>query len=168
MIRKNAEYPYNEYWLYIVFHKKEKRSYAVLVNKVDQKVRTCISYARYLMSVSEKRVLEDYEQVDHKNEIKQDDRIENLQILSDKENRDKHIKDTLLKYKMVILRCPNPKCNKIFEKMINKTHLSKGGTYTCCSRKCQYEINKIFSSIDFSNNVIEIQERNTYERLCIK
>jgi hypothetical protein len=48
--------------------------------------RKTISYARYLMSTHLGRLLTDEEHVDHINDIKLDDRIENLQILSQKEN----------------------------------------------------------------------------------
>ena len=33
MVREEAKYPYNDYYLYKVFYKKEKRNYAVLIPK---------------------------------------------------------------------------------------------------------------------------------------
>ena len=49
-----AEYPYNNFYIYIVFHKKEGRRFAVLypADKSSGLKRTTISYARYLMSVN--------------------------------------------------------------------------------------------------------------------
>lgn len=83
-----AEYPYNNFYIYIVFHKKEGRRFAVLypADKSSGLKRTTISYARYLMSVKEGRVLEEYEEVDHIDNDKTNDEISNLQILTRSEN----------------------------------------------------------------------------------
>lgn len=133
MKRVVAEYPYNDYYLYIVFHKKENRRYANLVSIKDgKKDRKTISYARYLMSVKEKRILNPEEHVDHKDNNKLNDNINNLQILTLKEN---NIKESIRRgRKMVLLKCPS--CGKEFIKRRNQTHLCKGGKYTGCSRKC--------------------------------
>ena len=134
MKRIIAEYPYNEYYLYIVFHKKEGRRYANLIpiDKASGLKRKTISYARYLMSVKEKRILNKNEHVDHRDNNKMHDDINNLQILSLKENNVKEIKRKGIK--MVVLKCPY--CSNVFEKPKRQTHLQKGGTYTGCSRKC--------------------------------
>lgn len=86
-----AEYPYDKYNLYIVHHKKENRNYAVLtpIYKNSELKRTTISYARYLMSVKLKRFLTVEETVDHIDNDRTNDSIENLQILSDKEDKKK-------------------------------------------------------------------------------
>lgn len=134
MKRVIAQYPYNEYYLYIVFHKKEGRRYANLVpiDKSSGLKRKTISYARYLMSVHEKRILNPEEHVDHKDNDKSNDDIANLQLLSLKENNAKEGKRR--GKKMVTLQCPN--CNKVFEREKRQTHLQKGGHYTGCCRKC--------------------------------
>lgn len=130
---KIAEYPYNDYKIYKVFHNKEKRNYAILVPLDNSnKKRTTISYARYLMSVKEGRILNSWEEVDHIDNNKQNDSLDNLQILTKKQNKEKQIKT--LSHQMCKLKCPN--CGKIFYRRKNKTHLIKGGTYTSCSRKC--------------------------------
>ena len=46
--------------------------------------------------------------------------------------------------KLVELKCPG--CNKIFVKEKNKTFLQKGGTYTCCSKKCVGKVSHLSSS----------------------
>lgn len=133
MKRVRAKYPYNDYYLYIVFHKKQNRNYANLIPIDPSKNRRkTISYARYLMSVKEQRILNRDEQVDHIDNNKQNDRIENLQILTVKENNQKeaiHRGGCAL----VELKCPN--CGKIFVKMKNHTFIKQGGNYTACSRK---------------------------------
>jgi hypothetical protein len=78
-----AEYPFEEYKLYVVFHKKMKRRMACLVSKEN---RTTISYARYLMSVHLGRKLTKIETVDHIDGDTLNDSLENLQILSNEDN----------------------------------------------------------------------------------
>lgn len=134
MKRVQAQYPYDNYYLYIVFHKKEGRRYANLIpiSKSLGLKRITISYARYLMSVHEKRILNSDEHVDHKDNNKLHDDISNLQILTLKENNTKEAKRR--GRKIVVLKCPY--CNTIFERPKRQTHLQKGGKYTGCSRKC--------------------------------
>lgn len=134
MKRVVAEYPYNSYYLYIVFHKKEGRRYANLIpiDKTSNLKRKTISYARYLMSVKEKRILNKNEHVDHIDNDKTHDDINNLQILSLRENNIKEAKRR--GKKTVILKCPH--CGVIFEKRKGDTHLQKGGLYTGCCKKC--------------------------------
>lgn len=82
-------YPYHEYKLYRIFHKKEGRWYAQLVKPGttgSKTERTTMSYARYEMSVKLKRKLLKHEHVDHKDENKVNDHPDNLQILSSLEN----------------------------------------------------------------------------------
>lgn len=137
-----AEYPYNDYYLYIVYHKKEGRRYAVLnpIDKASDIKRKTISYARYLMSVKEKRFLNDNEEVDHIDENKMNDDINNLQILTKKENIAKEKK--FIGKKMVELKCPC--CGKVFSRERRNSHLVKGrGLYTACSRKCSTKFGAI-------------------------
>jgi len=153
--------PFSEYRLYKVFHKKENRWQAVLVGKND---RTTLSYARYLMSVHLGRILDKSEHVDHINGDKTDDRIENFQILTPKENR--------LKYnaldcptELVKLKCPI--CGIDFSRSKSRAyqaiHKDKD---QCCSRKCakihQYALGK--SSVGVSKSLemqVKIKEMHS-------
>ena len=156
-----AEYPYNDYRLYVIYHKKENRRYAVLVpiDKSKNLKRTTISYARYLMSVKEKRILNNNEEVDHIDNNKMNDDINNLQILTKIENIIKENKKN--GRKMVELKCPN--CGKIFNRRRKNTHLTiSKRTYTACSRKCsttfgaikQYHPDSEFVKNGLKENVI--------------
>ena len=131
------EYPFNDYIGYIVKN-PECRKNICLIPLDKTKKRTTISYARYLVSVSEKRILSKKEQVDHIDGNKSNDVISNLQILSAKENTAKYFVQSNKTIKMVKLECPN--CGTIFERQIRQTHLQKNGCYTSCSRKCSYVI----------------------------
>ena len=139
-----TEYPYNNYTGYIVTS-KDNRKYLCLVHSTD-KSRTTISYARYLISVKEKRVLLPTEDVDHKDEDKTNDSLDNLQILTKSNNVLKSQQNRGITRKMVELICPN--CHLQFNKPLNATHLQKGGKYTACSKQCSYSILKKGYSIE--------------------
>ena len=123
---KDAEYPYLGYTLYLSFHKKEKRMMAIFLDKNTKKVSTSTSYARYLMAVHLGRFLTKDEQVDHIDNDKSNDSINNLQILAPRENREKYarIKPTV----PVLKICPI--CSKAFSV---RFHLRKTKS---CSRTC--------------------------------
>lgn len=150
-----AEYPYDDYYIYIVNNKNEGRRYAVLY-PIDSKKckRTTISYARYLMSIKEGRILDSNEEVDHIDEDRINDSIDNLQILNGTENKKKYAKMNCKKT-MVELRCPN--CGTVFVRSKHQTYLSKGGTFSCCSKKCVYEFLSKCRRNEFPSE--EIQKR---------
>lgn len=107
-------------------------------NKTKQ--RKTILYSKFLMSIKLGRILSSEEEVDHIDNDKTNDSIENLQILSKSENRKKL--SFISKRNKIELTCPN--CKNIFIREKRQTHLIKGGTHTCCSRKCsgQYQHKK--------------------------
>lgn len=131
------EFPFNGDG-YKIFHKKEGRWYIYFTKDTGKKSMT--SFARYLMSVKEKRFLNKDEHVDHINNIKDDDRIENLQILTQKENTRK----SFLKCKNVI--CPTCK-KEFFQPRVIRIY---------CSKKCARQ------------NPIELENKKVKEYLGIK
>lgn len=133
------EYPYNQDWDkgYLVTN-PENRKTIILFN--SHKDRSSTAYARYLLAVSLGRYLSDYEQADHINNDKTDDRIENIQLLSKDENRQKQVRHYRENNKVFInLTCPN--CGVIFEyrmsdyKFFTKTKDRKFH----CSKSCADE-----------------------------
>jgi hypothetical protein len=78
--------PFNTDWEcgYVVVNPESRKTVLLIRDSVNE--RSSVSLARYLMCVNLGRYLLPNEHVDHINEDKTDDRIENLQILSPNEN----------------------------------------------------------------------------------
>jgi len=131
------EEPYKSiYKVGYVITNSENRKHIILA-KNDGGISSC-SYARYLMAVKLGYFISKDFQVDHINNDKTDDRPENLQLLTQKENiakQTKHYIDNI--QKRYTLSCFN--CNKEFIiterqlKMRNKS--TKTGNFYC-SRRC--------------------------------
>jgi HNH endonuclease len=87
----NLEEPFSYLWKrgYLQTH-PSGRKYVCLFN--SNSCRTLISYARYLMSVKLGCLIHKDLTVDHINNDKTDDRVENLQLLSLSENINKEAK----------------------------------------------------------------------------
>lgn len=94
------------------------------------KDRTTVSYARYLMSCSIGRLLTEDEEVDHKDEDRTNDSLDNLQILSKQEHIKKTNKNRSPR-KFVLLKCAFCGCE--FKKWENQLH---GRSRFFCSRSC--------------------------------
>lgn len=125
------EYPYSTKYksAYLVVNKDNRRT-VILYNSHSD--RSSTQYARYLMAVKLGRFLEEHEHIDHKDDDKTNDHIDNLQILTLAQNNIKtHKKPN------VELICPN--CHNIFERtrtqLRGRTHLIQTGLI-CCSKKC--------------------------------
>lgn len=120
------EFPFNDIWRhgYIVINKENRRMVCLVNSKT---FRTTISYARYLMCVKERRILAKNEHVDHINDDKTNDSIENLQILTQRENIIKSCKtgETINNF-----ICPI--CSKKFELTARQSHKIN----PTCSRRC--------------------------------
>ena len=120
------EFPFTEKWKkgYLVINKEPRRNVILYNSHAD---RTTISYARYLMSVSLGRMLDRNEVVDHINNDKLDDRLDNYQILSPAENNRKSAKGVT--YKDFI--CPVCQCKFTLE-----ARQFSGKVSPACSRSC--------------------------------
>jgi hypothetical protein len=133
-----TQHPFEAYNAYLVTN-PEKRCNVCLVHKTT-KQRTTTSYARYLMSVKEGRLLLKSEQVDHIDGDKTNDVIENLQILSIKENNLKSVVERDAGLKMISMLCPG--CNIVFERSFRNSFLQKKGRFSTCSKDCLHKVLK--------------------------
>lgn len=118
---------------YLNTNKEPRRVVSLICNDGN---RTSISYARYLVSCKLKRYLYKNEQVDHIDNNKLNDCIENLQILSHKENNiKKNIHLGIKKKEDIELICPV--CNIKFKRPArNIENKLKAGKKPSCSRRC--------------------------------
>lgn len=147
------EEPFRSKWKkgYLVINKENRRN-VCLVN--SHKDRTTVSYARYLMSVKLGRFLSNEEHVDHIDNDKTNDSIENLQILTQRENSDKYSK-IIPRLDRVVYKCPA--CNKVFDVRHGNSHLVNSKKYELktCSRKCSNSLTKLKLSKEDKFNLSE-------------
>ena len=126
--------PYLGRTLYTTVNKQDRRKHALLIKEKIKKRIIHLSYAKYLMEVSLKRKLKNNEHVDHINDNPLDDRMENLQILTCKENNKKSRRHRKISRRWVTLICPI--CKKQIDLPENQTYLVKKTKNTTCSKKC--------------------------------
>lgn len=131
------QYPYTKDWDkgYIVINGQNRKN-VILYN--SPKDRSTTSYARYLVSVSLSRYLEEDEHVDHIDDDKTNDELSNLQILTQTENtrKESRRKGRLLSE----IKCPS--CKTLFTRRRGLTQAvpSLKGKVTCCSTRCSYDL----------------------------
>lgn len=97
--------------------------------------RTTISYARYLVSIREGRLLSEDEEVDHRDNDLTNDHIDNLQILSAIEHRKKTSDNRIKRRQYLSFVCPV--CGESFQR--DRWKLSPNTKEPKCSRKCAFE-----------------------------
>jgi hypothetical protein len=139
-----AKYPFTGYLMSEFVDKKSGRYYIGLYpeDKKSGLKPTTRSKARYMMSVHLGRVLEKWEQVDHKNGDHTDDRVDNFQILTVGDNNRKCRIEQDTKAIPVDLVCPI--CSKDFQMAARnyRFHTKRGRIRFSCSRKCGYKLGK--------------------------
>lgn len=127
-------YPFTDYTVYgPIYHKQEKRMMVVIVHKQNEKVRSSLSYARYLYQTHHAIKLDQNQHIDHIDNDRLNDTISNLQVLSDKENKDKY-SSTLIKH-TIILTCD--RCGEQFERLESQSCKMRGGLHNFCSKQCR-------------------------------
>lgn len=126
-----SQNPFSEFSCYLNFHKKMGRWQVCLYNG-SKGIRRTLLYSKFKMSVRLGRVLEPYEEVDHKDRDKTNDSENNLEVVTRIENK---LRANGSRSKNVVsLRCPH--CDVVFTRERRQTHLIKGGIHTFCSRSC--------------------------------
>jgi hypothetical protein len=132
-----------DYNCYKNFHKKMNRWQVCLVNKNNRNIRKTILYSKYLMNLKENRILSSSEEVDHIDNDKTNDDINNLQIITRKQNKQKYDKNNPAK--IVKLICPF--CSGEFTKKLKNSILVSynKNKRNFCSRSCS---SKFYSNID--------------------
>jgi hypothetical protein len=145
-----VEFPFSDTFshAWCVYHKRLDRYMVSLYSKT---YRTTISLAKYRLSIKLGRILSRHEEVDHIDNDKLNDDVDNLQILSRKANQDKSV------------RCKCEVCGKIFDRrygqVIWKNNVSKP---RFCSRSCE-TVSKRKNYMPIPNDVFEVLTINSYE-----
>jgi hypothetical protein len=128
-------HPFLGYKGYKIWHKGEGRFYVCLVPLVDGLKRTTITLAKYKLSRHFGRRLSKHEQADHIDGDKSNDRLANLQILTQKQNRNKQQIELGISAKWRTLKCPN--CGVKFKRKAHRVDFKlQQGLQPCCSRRC--------------------------------
>lgn len=101
--------------------------------------RTTITYARYVLSVNRGCLLPDGFEVDHEDEDKTNDSLDNLQLLTERENVLKHAEHYRTNVqKSFDYTCANSNCGKLFTLIERKVkmRLAQGNKAFYCSKDC--------------------------------
>ena len=122
--------------LYGPYKRKDGRSIVIHYDPKTKKRKTQ-SYPRYLIEKETNKDLNDFEEVDHINGDRTDNAIDNLQILSSKDNKIKAITETGRERVYLTFICPI--CDrefKIEQRRFKHNQLvqNKKGPY--CSKQC--------------------------------
>lgn len=144
MAYEKLEFPWENCKGYKIFHKGEGRMMMNIIFPNGD--RTTTSYSRYLVSVREGRILESHEHVDHIDENKLNDNLDNLQIVTQKFNNQKHIECKGKKTKDIELVCPI--CGNVFYRPPRNVNTKiKRGHVPTCSRRCGGILSHQFRSL---------------------
>lgn len=136
VMKIELEEPFKSKWknAYLVTNSENRRN-VCLYNDPDD--RTTISYARYLMSVKLGRFLDDDVHVDHKDDDKTNDNIDNLQLLTPESNNQKEAERHRI-HDVIYHACNCTNCGKEF--ILNdrqmKMKLQAGTKHLFCTKEC--------------------------------
>jgi hypothetical protein len=128
--------PFKSLWNkgYLQLHESGRKYICLFNSNID---RTIISYARYLMCVKIGYILSDEFEVDHIDDDKTNDDIDNLQILTREQNALKeyyrYINEEQKSYGYLCASCENP---FILTERETKMRLAKAQELAFCSRSC--------------------------------
>lgn len=120
--------------------------------------RTTISYARYLMCVKLGYILSNEYEVDHKNRDTADDSIDNLEVLTIAEHREKTKIEATTGRTKATLSCKN--CGENFER--EKSHYNEQRNVFCSSR-CNQKYNASIGAITIGVSISD-EEVNEIKR----
>jgi hypothetical protein len=131
--------------------------------------KSSISYARYLLEQYLGRKLESWEQADHIDNDPTNDVIENLQILTSKENNIKAVKHFGKEAKWYYFICPE--CNKlcrVLESQYRANNIKQGKFGPFCGKSCSGKWSRrIQISAGINVNEIKHGTESTYKyRKC--
>lgn len=103
----------------------------------DGKIVSGMSYARYLMSVKLGYIVPDHLEVDHKDDDRTNDSIDNLQLLTEEENKLKQSYNYLMNVQVCFgYHCACCDTAFILTESVVKQRIAAGTTLAFCSARC--------------------------------
>lgn len=136
MIREDGLPPYADWWVYKEFSGTINRFLACLVHKTNRSKKT-LSWARYVKSVAEGRILWSTEHVDHIDNNPLNDDPANLQILTQAENNRKSGKSARMSELVCFF------CGKTFERPTRAIRAAR----CFCSKSCVGKQARLFDQV---------------------
>lgn len=121
--------------VYGPYQRKDGRRHVIHYD-FENGTRKTQSYPRYLMEIALGRKLESWEHVDHINNDPTDDRVENYQVLTQKENNQKATIFHGKSAKLVTLICLCCKVEFKRESRKEKDRIARGNDGPFCSKSC--------------------------------
>ena len=116
------------------YHNGSDRMYLLIKHGDGRKLYT--QYSRYLLEVSLGRRLIEDETVDHINGNRLDDSVANLRVLLRKDNV-KRYRESAFSIKAQIVKGTCPVCLQEFHRKRNLSPVSRGYSFSTCSRRCR-------------------------------
>ena len=137
---RKCKYPFIGYVFYKQFLPNGRCYYYLYSRSLGK--RRLISRARYRMSVALGRRLKKWEHVDHRDEDKTNDSIDNLQILTQAQNNRKSVKVRGKQKKFIRLSCVV--CGTEFRRTrrLHRMRMKEGNLPTC-SKSCGGKVPKL-------------------------
>ena len=102
--------------------------------------------------------------IHHLNGSRRDNRVENLVLIERAEHSKEHTASR--GHQVVRLKCPN--CQILFEKEKEKTHLTKPGKATFCSKLCAHVFAGFYNNKAISKEFIEQRRKENIIEVYIK
>lgn len=142
---------------------RENRMMVYLYN--TPKDRSTISYAKYIYGVHLGYEVPEGLEVDHINNDKTDDRLENLQLLTREQNKKKYVHWYRENNNVqTTLSCRN--CRKLF-KIPTRNVRFKNLDTICCSRECSYALKRVPKNVKLPEEVINKIKKLASEGLTL-
>lgn len=123
---------------YLVINNQNRRNVILFNNDAD---RTIISYARYLMGVKLGYFVPDHLEVDHRDDDKTNDDINNLQLLTGEENRLKEQYRQAMERTFYGFHCVYCDTSFILSGRELNMRLAQGTELAFCTRNCAGKYN---------------------------
>ncbi len=131
---------YSNYTIYGPYTRKDKRQHVILLKGSERKT---ISYPKYLMELHLGRLLEEGEDVHHKDRNFSNNNLDNLELKNHKEHCKEHSTKYLEEKKDICILCGTIVILTREKQRTLQANLNRGKIGPFCSRKCSGKYGKM-------------------------